>query len=187
MQKYKLISELTPEELGKVFDLNTKLQDAVLEDMLENAQFWTGKYLKCWESGISYSIGYDRGDYLSVEYRDCFIAGLEKAQHNYGLLPDSVQPLIDKASLLLERLDYTDQKDDIKNYNRIDARLDEVIEDLRRLTFRRLQSEYSDCFNSDYQKDYFIEFYHSERLSDESYIDHDFYLYEDVHFTKCYK
>ena len=85
----KNVKDLSTEELKLVFENNSKLQEKVFDDMFDNADFWCGEYLDCWNrKGIDYYIDWDIGTYFKCNDRDYFIDGLKKAQRAYCFLAD---------------------------------------------------------------------------------------------------
>lgn len=183
----KKVHELNTEELKKVFEVNSKLQEKVFDDMFESVNFWNGEYLECWQRGaIDYCIGWDRGTYFICKDKDLFIEGLEKAQHTFCFLADEYNKTIEYVKKLINRLNefYYDLSE--KNYDRLENRIDELIEELENACYKRFIIEYESCFDSDYQLDYFLDFYASERLDENFYINADFELFEHVEYIKKY-
>ena len=155
----KQISKLNLEELKEVYNKNQKLQHIVFDDMFENANFWNGEYLKCWERGsIDYNIGWDRGTYFKVKDRDGFLRGLKEAQKNYGLLADKWDEKIIYVEQLITRLSNLVYWDEI-NEERLNNRIDELIEELETSCYKRFMSEYEECFDNNNQIRYFLDFF----------------------------
>ena len=183
MRKFE---ELSMEELKLVFDHNSQLRDKVFDDMMDNAYFWCDEYLRCWKSGIDYCIGWDRGTYFKCTKEADFLTGLQKAQRGYCLLEDSYNKTIEYTISLLGRLDDIYWTASEENYSRLENRIDELIEELEDACYKRFMDEYESCFNREYQLDYFLDFYHSERMDGEFFVDEEYNLMEHIEYTKCY-
>lgn len=182
----KHLNELNPGELKLVFENNSKLQKEVLNDMFENANYWSGEYLKCWKRGaIDYCIGWDRGTYFEVKDRQEFIDGLKEAQNTFCFLADEWNKKINYAEHLINRLNNLVYWDEV-NEERLNNRIDELIEELETACYKRLMSEYEECFDSENQLNYFLEFYSNERIDDNFYVDENYTLYEHIDYVKNY-
>lgn len=184
----KKLHELNNEELKKVFEVNSKLQKKVFEDMFDNADFWNGEYLECWKNGIDYSIGWDRGTYFKCTDREYFIDGLKKAQHEYCFLADKWNEKIDYVEHLINRLNNLVYWDEI-NEDRLNNRIDELIEELENACYKRFLDEYEYCFEYESQLVHFLNFYVfdvSEKMDNDFYIDEDYKLFEHIEYEKQY-
>ena len=181
------ISDLNNYELRKVFENNSKLQTLVFDDMFETANFYCEEYLNCWKRGsIDYCIGWDRGTYFTSTEHGGFIDGLRQAQRSFCFLADDWNAKIDYVDKLIGRLDYLYYNSSAENYDRLEARIDELIEELENACYRRFMLEYDDCFNYENQLDYFISFYSNERMDDNFYINENYELFEHVDYIKSY-
>ena len=181
------LNELNRKELVKVFENNSKLREKVFNDMFENADFWNGEYLDCWKRGaISYSIGWDRGTFFRILNEDLFLDGLEKAQKDFGFLADQYNETIKYCRELVERFDNISYNLSMENEERMRNRIDELLEELENACYKRFMEEYEYCFDTDNQKEYFIDFFSSERLDENFYINEDFELFEHVEFVRNY-
>ena len=98
----RAFKELNQEELLKVFEVNSKLEEQVFNDMFDNAHFWNTEYLDSWNGGIDYCIGYDRGTYFNCTDEELFLDGLKKAQEMYGFLADEYNPVIEYTDKILD-------------------------------------------------------------------------------------
>ena len=185
----KYLNELNLEELRKVYENNNGLQEKVFDDMFDNAAFWCSEYLDCWKrGGIDYCIGWDRGTYFKATNNEYFLDGLKKAQENYCFLSDSYNSTIKYVENLISRmenLDYNTTNYDI-NCERLETRIEELIEELETACYKRFILEYEDCFNDEYQLDYFLSFYSSERMNDDFYINDNYELFEHVEFERSF-
>ena len=183
----KKLNELNQEELRHVFENNSKLQEKVFDDMFNNADFWCGEYLICWNRrGIDYSIGWDRGTYFKCTDKNYFIDGLKEVQHIYCFLDDKYNDKIEHVEKLLNKLDYLYYNSSEENYNRLETRIDELIEELENACYDRFMNEYEYCFNSKNQLDYFLEFYAAERMDNDFYVDEEYTLFEHIEYVKSY-
>lgn len=182
----KNFKDLSVEELNLVFENNSKLQEKVFEDMFDNADFCCREYLDCWKSGaIDYCIGWDRGTYFRSKNNELFIDGLKKAQDIYCFLADEWNSKIDYVEHLITRLNNLVYWDEV-NEERLNNRIDELIEELETACYDRFMSEYEYCFDSKNQLDYFLEFYAAERMDADFYVDENYMLFEHVEYVKSY-
>lgn len=186
----RAFKELNQEELLKVFEVNSKLEEQVFNDMFDNAHFWNTEYLDSWNGGIDYCIGYDRGTYFNCTDEELFLDGLKKAQEMYGFLADKYNPVIEYAEKLLNRMDNLDYDSKYydNNYERLAERVTELINELEHECYKRFMDEYECCFDDENKKLYFIEFYADSRMDDDDfYVDDDYVLYEHIEYEKSYK
>ena len=179
----KHLNELNLEELRKVYENNKELQEKVFEDMFDNAALWCSEYLGSWKGGIDYSIGWDRGTYFECTDRDYFIDGLKKAQRDYGFLDDKWNAKIDYIEHLINRLNNLVYWDEV-NEDRLNNRIDELIEELENACYKRFMDEYEYCFDRKNQLNYFLEFYATERMDEDFYINDNYELFEHVKFER---
>ena len=183
----KNFKDLNTEELKLVFENNSKLQEKVFNDMMDNADFWCGEYLDCWNrKGIDFSIGWDRGTYFKCTDRDYFIDGLKEVQHVYCFLADEYNKKIEYVEKLLNKLDYLYYNSSEENYNRLETRINELIEELETACYDRFMLEYEYCFDSKNQLEYFLDFYAAERIDNDFYINEDYTLFKHVEYVKSY-
>lgn len=184
----KKFNELTIDEQKQVFENNNELQNDTLNRMLDDACFWSDEYLSCWTKGaIDYCIGYDRGTYFHCIDKSLFLQGLKTAQKNFCFLSDKYNSIIEYVELLWERFLYVQYELNDKNYNRLEGRIFELIDQLETACYRRFVCEYEDCFEYENQLDYFLNSYSEEFLSDDFYIDDNYILYQHIEYEKCYK
>ena len=177
---------LNIEGLKLVFENNSKLREKVFDDMLDNAAFWCSEYLDCWErGGIDYCIGWDRGTYFKCTDRDYFIDGLKTAQKTFCFLADKWNAKIEYVEHLINRLNNLVYWDEV-NEERLNNRIDELIEELENACYKRFMDEYEYCFDSKNQLDYFLEFYSNERMDDAFYVDEEYKLFEHIEYVKSY-
>lgn len=178
----KCLNELNSEELKLVFENNSNLQEKVFNDMFEDINYWNEEILSCWKGGaIDYCIGWDRGTYFKVKDRQEFIDGLKKAQKTFCFLADKWNEKINYAEHLINRLNNLVYWDEV-NEERLNNRIDELIEELKTACYNQFMSEYENCFDSENQLDYFLEFYSSERMDDSFYVDENYTLYEPYEY-----
>ena len=178
----KHLNELNLEELRKVYENNNKLQEKVFEDMFDNAALWCSEYLNCWKGGIDYSIGWDRGTYFKCTDQNSFLDGLEKAQETFGFLADKYNKTIKYCRELINKTYYLSLTE--KNWERLENRIDELIEELENACYKRFMDEYEYCFDSKNQLDYFLDFYVAERMDGDFYINDNYELFEHVEFER---
>lgn len=197
----KKISELTREELKQVFSRNSKLREDIVADMQESADCWVDEYTECFRNvpyygsdrkvryrySVDFSISgyYDNFNSTNDRY---FVAGLQTAQENFGLLPDEYNATIERAQQLANRLEDIGYALSDVNYERLENRVAELIDKLERAVLSRLSSEYESCWDEENQLDYFLDFYVEARMDDDYYVDMEtFILYRNVHYQKSYE
>lgn len=176
------LSEMTYEQLVELFNNNKSIRDKAFDRAMDNAQFWCGEYLDCFNrDAISYSIGYDRGAYFRIDNRYGFLDGLEKLQKNYGFLKDEYTSKIDELRKMLDRYNYDDMSDE--EYNVLEEKLDEEFDELEEKTFKRLMSEYEAAFEEDTQISTFVSCMVDELEADD-YIAEGYKLVREVHYME---
>lgn len=185
----KKLNELNREELRRVFDENKALRGIVFDHAAENADFWIGEYLDCFEYGaLDYSLdvsGYY--NHFRVKNFTKFLDGLENAQKTYCFLADEYNEIIKKAAALNEKYQnehYYNLSD--LNYERIEKRLTELIESLEAACYDVIRAEYDACYNDKYLFEYFIDGYLDEMNTDNFYVDENYKLFEHVEYEKTY-
>ena len=168
----KKLSELTTEELKKVYNNNQKIQDDVFDALVESANFCIGEYLNNFERGaLKYDLsvsGY--GDFLTVKNIDLFVEGLSISESMYCWLPDCAEK-IDRLSALVDRYNKVGYTLSIDNDNRLQDRIDELTDGLRIELFNAVRREYDACCDAENLINYFIDFYVNECIDDTYYID----------------
>ena len=182
MKKFEL---LTIEELKKVFNNNEKLQDDVLQAAQEDVFYWFNEYMNCFDCGtIEYNIGYP-GNYMTIKNGYDFIQGLEELQRTFCYLSDESEKKIKYCDHLMQRYDNL-YYNDHKNAERLENRIDEIIEELKSEFLNTLIHEYNFYYDTKNLRNYFIEIY-SDNLNNSYYIDDNFILYQHIEYEKCYK
>ena len=181
----KKFDNLTVEELKKVFSNNEKLQDDVLQDAQDSVDFWVCEYMKCFDRGtLEYNIGYP-GHYMKIKNSCDFAQGLKELQRNFCYLSEESEKNIEYCDHLMQRynnLYYNDHK----NAERLENRIDEIIEDLKSEFLHLLIREYDYCYDTKNLCEYFVETY-ADNLRGEYYVDDNYILYQHIEYEKCYK
>jgi hypothetical protein len=185
----KFISELTTEELKQVFKANHKLQGDVYEDMIDSEMHWIGEQLDYIRDSLrDWSIGAYGHNFIKIKDTDKFIAGLIKMDNGIPLFSDKDAKQIYEVEKLRDSF-YNKDSDD-EDYEEVEEELEEAVKELAEAVVDKFTQRLYDCSNSDYQLDYFIEFYCDSRLEqDLVYIDDEtdsFELFEDIGYTKSY-
>lgn len=190
MTNIKRIDELTTEELRKVFQKNTVLQEEVSEDMQESELFWVGEVLDALNEygGLSsWYIGFcNRNQHIAAkdgkEWE--FIEGVKKAQKEFGFLPEGENVCIDYVSELIDELHDLELYSD--EYYALEEKVAEHISNIERLLTDQFTKNLDGLLGT-YEEDYFIEFYADARMNGDYYVNMDtFELFEDVSYTKSY-
>ena len=118
----KKFEELTLEELKKVFNKNEKLQEMVFEAAQDDANYWIGEYIKCFERGaIQYNIGYP-GDYIIIQDGRKFIEGVFKLQEQFCYLSEECEKALKYCDSLIYKYDNLSLND--KNIDLLNNRID---------------------------------------------------------------
>lgn len=181
MKRY--ISELSLDELSKIFDANDKLRDDVLDDMIESEMFWIGEQLDCFRDYLSdYSVGTCSHVYIDVQSgkEEQFVDGVIQMQKDYCVLHDSendfIAEIVDKIEVYNDAEMYSDEYYELENQ----------IEEMSQLLADKIAKEFKSTLDGllDYklQEEYFCEFYAEERIAD-CYIladNDDYVLYKDI-------
>lgn len=181
----KKIELLTIEELKKVFNNNEKLQDDVLQAAQEDVFYWFNEYMNCFDRGtIEYNIGYP-GNYMMIKNSYDFIQGLEELQRAFCYLSDESEKKIKYCDHLMQRYNNL-YYNDYKNAERLENRIDGIIEELKSEFLNNLIHEYNYYYETKNLRDYFVEIY-SDNMNNNYYVDDNFILYQHIEYEKCYK
>lgn len=181
------IEDMTIEELTKVFNANSTLRTLVQDDMLDTEMFYISEQMDFFkDSLIDWSIGpYDRNyNYITIGNASDFIDGLEDAEKAIPVLIDEDAPLLEKAIEKRNELNeiemYTDEFDEAGEA------LEAVAVELADIVLKHFGKSLEGCYDEEHQLEYFLEFYTSSRMVEETcYVDsEDFILKEDI--TKTY-
>ena len=176
------LSEMTYEQLVDLFDNNKSIRDKAFDRAMDEAQYWCGEYLDCFERrAVDYSIGWDRGAYFRIKNRYGFLDGMEKLQYGYCFLEDKYTSKIDELRKMLDRYNYDDMSDE--EYNALDEQLDEEFDELEEATFKRLMLEYKAAFEEETQLDIFVSCMVDE-LEADGYITEGYKLVREVRYTE---
>jgi len=193
MKKY--ITELSREELEKVFEENDDLQTDVEDDMYDTNFDYVTDMLEPMKKGLdNWSIGANNYNYLKVGDRDVFIAGVQKSQADYGTLDDKGVVLLEQIILDLDKLNDLGADDNVtdEEYETASDEIDENIKDLASIIADYFTLVLEPSKNDG--EEYFIDFYAEERLDEDCYIKvddnsgfSDYILNQDIVYTKKYK
>lgn len=144
MKKY--LQDLSRDELQALFDNNERLRVAIWENAIESVDFWIGEKLSGFGRKNFYSIGTYGSNYIKVNDISEFLEWVKDCNSVFCVF-DGLENLIEKAFVLYEKLRYYDLSD--LNYERVENRLDEIVEML------------SDCFLDDCNNEY--DWYYDDR------------------------
>ena len=182
----KKISELTMEELTKIFENNAHLRELVFGSMAEDAKFQIDEWLYNFEYGaIDYSLdvsGYY--NYFSVCDNGKFLDGMIELQRKYCAISDKWDKTIEYAYSLANRLEFMEYDLSDRNYEKLYGRIKELVEDIRREFYTVIRDVYDACLDEKYQLEYFTDYFAEMCLTDDYYIDDEYKLYQTI--TKCY-
>lgn len=179
----KKFEELTTEEMLKVYDANSKLQNDVLHAAVESEDLWTEDYLEPIIKYISsYEIGYC-GCYMSgIKNVDKFMQGVEDMQKSYCFLPDADNAYIQKIIKVIDRYNNRVNYSDL-----IETVIEKAAENVLNKICRVLKENYN-AINSEYCKKYFLDYYVDTYITNyrcDYFIDDDYILYQSKMI--CYK
>lgn len=176
------LSEMTYKQLVDLFNNNKSIRNKAFDRAMDNAYFWCGEYLDCFEHGaVDYSIGYDRGAYFRIKNRYGFLDGMEKLQKDYCFLENKYTSKIDELRKMLDRYNYDDMSDE--EYDALEEKLDEEFDELEEKTFKRLMLEYETAFEENAQLDIFLSCMVDE-LEADGYITEGYKLVREVRYTE---
>ena len=186
---YKKLIDLDTDELRRVWDNNKGVRDRVFDYAMDDAHFWVDDYLHGLSRGAAdYSIG-GQGDYFRVKDPVGFLEWLKGAQRIYCLLPENDEwnpwPLIEKAELLHYRMDELYYDLSYENYNRMEARRNEILEELADKVQEVLSGEYEQFYDDENCFWYFVEMQESI-FREEYWIDDTFILWNVYEVKECF-
>lgn len=186
---YKKLNDLGTDELRRVWDNNKGVRERVFDYAMKSAYFWVDEYLHNLPRGAAdYSIG-GQGDYFCVKDPADFLRWLKGAQGDYCLLLENDKwnpwPLIEKAELLTDRMDYLYYDLSDENYNRMETRRDEIIEELANEVQKVLSGEYEYFYDEENCFSYFCEMQESI-FGGGCWIDDTFILWNVYTVKECF-
>lgn len=205
------IKEMNNEQLTEVLNANSKLEDRVLEDMLESEMFWIGEQLDYIRSSMKdWSIGPDSRSYIKVGDSEAFIEGLVEMDESVPLFSDKDKVIIyttkekfEHYQLMTEPYegDYEDEEGELdeeaynkawEQWDNAEEEIEELVQELADEVVHQMVKRLDYCYSSESRLDYFLEFYAQERLDENYYIDttntaNPYELFQDVAYTKSYK
>lgn len=157
---YKNLLELDAGELEKVWANNKGVRERVFSHGMESAYFVVDEYVHGLPRGCAdYSIG-DQGDYFRVKDAEPFLEWLREVQEYFCLLPENEEwspyPLIEKAEILSQRMDFLYCELSDENYSRMESRRDEIIEELAGKVQKVLSGEYEYFYSDENCLEYFL-------------------------------
>lgn len=181
----KNFKSLTTEELKKVFKNNEKLRCEILSAAHDDVNCWINEYMNCFDCGtLEYNIGYP-GDYIRVKNKYDFIQGLKQLQKDYCYLSTKADENIEYCELLMNRYDNLSYSD-YKNTDRLAARIDELISELKDQLLKVLATEFNYYYDDVNLCNYFIEIY-ADNMMGNYYIDDNYILFQHIEYEKSYK
>jgi len=188
MAKFKVINELTTEELRKVFESNEQLQSEVMDDMADSEMFWIREQLDFLADTLEdYSVGQcNRNQHITVADPAGFIRALAELQRNMAMLPNDYDDRIEEALELADRYKFADVDSD-DEYHELEAQVEEEAQELADILaeeYARILDDY--CLDYENAEDYFINFYAHELMDSSFYVDSEYILYEKVSYTRVY-
>jgi hypothetical protein len=186
----KYIEKLTKEELKLVFKANNQLQNDVYEDMIDSELHWVGEQLDYIRASLSdWSIGAYNRNYLKVKDNSGFIDGLIEMDKGIPLFSDKEAKQIYEVQELRDR--FYEMPSDEDGYEELEEEYEAAVQELAEAVTDKFGQRLDDCSNSEYQLDYFIEFYADARLEEDLfYIDDEddsYVLFQDIAYIKSYK
>jgi len=187
---YKKLSDLNRDELEQVWDNNKKLRERVFQTGMESACWVIDDWLHDLpHRAADYSIEGCGGDYFTVKNVPDFLHWLEEAQKFWCLLPENDEwspwPLIEKAALLDERMDYLYHELSSENYERMESRRDEIIEELEEAVCKVFSGQYEYFYSDKNCFEYFVDTLDCY-FDGDYWIDEDYILYHVYTRKECY-
>lgn len=176
------ITELSNEELKKVYEANGKLQSKIHDLNYDSAMECARDIIDCFDDNcIKYRLGYDRGALIKCVDESAFIHGCIEAQKNYGLFTDEDYKMVENAVDLYDimgRLEaYGVDTDSIENEI---AKICDILADIM---YNYFADDFEDAlFNDERGIETLIDIY-AEAYYDDCYIndeDGDYILYRDT-------
>ncbi|QIW88608.1 hypothetical protein P59_239 [Bacillus phage P59] len=189
MTTKKFVEEMSQEELVKVFNANEKLQNEVLEDMIDSEMHWIGEKLDYVRDSLSdWSVGTCQRSYITVKKMNSFLQGLIEMDKSVPAFNDEkAAEVIGNLQKAFDAYYYAEveEEDDLEELAEKAAQ--EAADELAAQFDRDLNYLYS----HDAQLSYFLEFYADARMDDpETYYiieeEETYKLYQDVSYTKSY-
>ena len=178
----KSIRELNKEELTKVFNSNEKLKNEVMEDMLDSEMLFINDwfdgmrgYLSSYEYGLSC-----RGEHITVMNgnEENFILYLESIDDDYCIFKPEDKEKISKAKRFINIMNKCNSYSD--RYYKFQEKLYSSINDITYTILEFINNNLESCYEEKNQLEYFLHFYHEERMDDSYFIDKDFILYKTI-------
>jgi len=174
MKRY--LKDLSMDELQKLIDENSKIEEMVRDRFEEDQMFWIGEYLQIFKKGLkNWSIGFYQRNYLQIGNVIDFILELDNFKNNYGLSEEM-------DSLLVEAL---------KHYHNQDAENEDFeskLEDYTTALIDMLLDFFNEC--TDVKNEYLIDtavmmFEEEQNI----YIEDDDFTkaFEQVNYLKTYQ
>ena len=175
--KKLFIKDMSNEQLKKVFEANERLRSLVLENSLETEMFYITKQLDYFRKSLKdYSIGTYQSNYITVKDNGKFIRGVEEMENSIPLF-NYKHKTLKKALLILEK--YENENMYTKKFDKLEAQLDEIVEELSNDVAQRFTDILDNC--EDTILEYFLDFYAEVILNKDCYVDEEtFILKEDI-------
>lgn len=186
----KKLKDLTVEQLKIVFDKNEKLRVEVFKDMFDCVDGIAIEILRNFDlKALSYEIDVSHFNHhcFIVKDRRSFAESLVDVNNMYGVLDEDSTQQLNRVIHLIDHFDDVEYDLSDVNYTRLDKRIDEVIDTLKNKLYKFIWDEYDAIYDDSNQLDYYLDFYSSERMSDDYYIDDNYILWEHIEYEKCYK
>ena len=183
----KKLNELNNEELKKVYNVNKKLQNDVINDYQESEMDYISDVLEPLKEGLNdWSIGFHQYNYIKIKDNKSFLYGVIESTKEYSLLDESdkntmvlIDNILEKINIL-ECMDYSN-----KNYDILENWIDRKIEVIKNMVLESFNS--LTAMDYDYMKEYFIEFYVNERMDiNDYYINDNYELFKHIEYERSY-
>ena len=184
----KYLENLNMEELKKVYEVNSKVQNSVYNHYYETIIFWLNDYLEVFKNCVDFEINLCRyRNYFTIKNNKVmdFMEALKIAQRNYCFLEDRYNEDIEVLEKLMDLEDSYDLDNRFDNLRDI---IEKLLTELQDACLKRLELELEPLENESDLLTYFLEFWVEDKICNSPqkfYIDEDFVLYEKV--IKSYK
>jgi hypothetical protein len=195
MTTKKFIEEMNNEELTQVFNANQKLQEQVLEDMIDSEMYWIGEKLDYVRDSLSdWSIGTGQRNYIKVNhnYLKEFLEGLIEMDKSVPAFSEKkAEEVIGKFEQAHNLYYYADVDD--YNYEELEDKAERAAQEAANELAEQFDRDLDHIYADENQLIYFLEFYADARMADveaETYYiieeEGTFKLYQDVSYTKSF-
>lgn len=163
----KYITDLSTEELTKVFENNKQLQYEVREDMIETEMHWIEDQLEYFKHALNdWNINsYDMVEF-TVDNEVEFINGVARVEDAIPILIDKDLPILNNALEAVTALNNHTLADEADQLDGLEEAVSYQAMELKIIIEHRWGEALDGCSEKEHQLDYFLEFYTHHRMDD---------------------